>query len=197
MFEIYRKKGKISQQNTFQGSIQQPRIVNSKKRTIIKHEDATLFQNRVNDRPSTTSTFMHKRPRLSEFEKNKLKKEQKEQEIKEKYFAMYQFQPKPSIYAPKEKSQEEKETEKRVTDFAPIINGLAELQQHARKVNKIKAFQAEILDNSGSLNKSITLLDSKLQKIATSPSRIVNIPPEELSKQGRTGVSNSHTTWLK
>ena len=79
----------------------------------------------------------------------------------------------------------------------PIIKGLVQLQQHAKKVNQIKQFQEEIMDISNSNAKSVILLDSKLQKIATSPSRILSVNPDDLNKQGRTGVTMDQATWLK
>ena len=53
------------------------------------------------------------------------------------------------------------------------------------------------MDISNSNAKSVILLDSKLQKIATSPSRILSVNPDDLNKQGRTGVTMDQATWLK
>ena len=70
---------------------------------------------------------------------------------------------------------------KKPTDFVTIIKSLDQLQQHAKRVNKIKLFQSEILDISKSNNKSITFVDAKMQRIVGSPNRVISINKNDIS----------------
>lgn len=172
-------------------------MVNPKKRIVMKANDTTTHKNSQLDRPSTVSTFLPTRPsQPSMFERRRMLKEQKELAVKQKYFEMYKLKPDPNEVN-STMGEQSKLEEKKVDEFAPIINGLIQLQQHAKKVNHIKQYQAEVLDTSGALNRSITLLDSKIQKITTSPDRTVTVNPEDLEKSGRSGVTKNQATWLR
>lgn len=110
---------------------------------------------------------------------------------------MYKLKPDVNTLKEEQVVEEQKIFDKKEKDFVPIIKGLTQLQQHAKKVNQIKQYQEEIMDISNSKSKSVILLDSKLQKISTSPTRVVSVHPDDLDKQGRTGMTMNQATWLK
>ena len=130
-------------------------------------------------------------------DKKRLLQDQKEEEVKKKYFELYKLKPDSISNTEPTKDQSIDGKDQNYEKYAPIIKGLAQLQQHAIKVNHIKGVQAEVLDNSGNLNKSITLLDSKLQKISTSPNRVVSVDQGKLNKQTRTEYTKNQAVWLQ
>jgi hypothetical protein len=140
--------------NTF--DYNQPKIPTQKKRIVIKADQSSIHK-QVQQRPSTQPKKMRF------FEYKKLKKDQKEKEIKEKYFEMYKFKPEAVTIEATSALETAKKEEKKAKEFLPIINGLTQLQHHAKKVNQIKNFQSDILEKPQ--DKKITLLDSKIQKI--------------------------------